>query len=70
MYKVSQKFLDNINKTLQESQDKIFDIFCKRIQKRFDDGADKNHPSVERELARVRSINGGELPEKIKKMVE
>ena len=45
--------------------DKTIDIFYKRIKDRFG-----HQESIDRELERIKKVNGGNIPEKIKKLLE
>ena len=44
---------------------KTIDIFYERIKNRLD-----NKESVERELERIKKVNAGIIPEKIKKLID
>ena len=47
----------------------IIDIFIKRINKRFEMGANKNHPSVQRELEMLKQVNG-RIPPKVQELLD
>ncbi len=49
--------------------DFLIDSFHNRIEKLIKQGIEKNHLSIERELNRIRLINGNVLPEKIKLLI-
>ena len=48
----------------------LVDAFIKRINKRFEQGATKDHPSIERELNLIRQVNGDKIPLRIKELLD
>jgi len=57
--------MDNID----IAPDYIIEAFVKRIEKLFVEGADKEHPSIKRELDLVERVNG-RIPNKITELLE
>lgn len=49
--------------------DSIINSFYDRIKKLLKD-ADKDHPSIKKELNRILSINGNKIPEKIQTLLK
>src|SRR3972149_2287763 len=74
--KIEESVRKMVRKLLRENlsgenliPDDIIDSFYNRIKKILDAGADKKHPSVERELNRIKMLNADVIPEKIKALL-
>lgn len=62
--------LDKLAKILQDGETELWDMFYERIKARLGCGVDKNHPSIQRDVNRVLSLNGDVLPEKISDLLK
>lgn len=66
-HKIRNFIFENEEDLLPEE---LIDTFANRIKKLFNSGATKDHPSIEKELNRIRSINGDKIPQKILELLK